>query len=115
MRKLRKVEIVQLAGTLPSQWFVVTDGLADMDNPLVPVSLAVALHLRRRDELLHSTARDSGGCPVRCRVNGACRTWKRYPSRFRLPVKYGLGGCFALDEITGMQWFVPAPAGSPCG
>lgn len=28
--------------------------------------------------------------PARWRANGKCKTWKRNPERFQLPIKYGL-------------------------
>ena len=28
--------------------------------------------------------------PVRWRANGKCKTWKRNPERFQLPIKHGL-------------------------
>ena len=28
--------------------------------------------------------------PIRWRVNGKCKTWKRNPERFKLPIKHGL-------------------------
>lgn len=28
--------------------------------------------------------------PVRWRANGKCKTWKRDPARFQLPIKHGL-------------------------
>ncbi len=31
------------------------------------------------------------------RVNGKCKTWKRSPERFRLPIKHGL---YTFGEIT---------------
>lgn len=36
------------------------------------------------------------------RRNGATRTWKRDPKRFRIPVKYGFRGCSAITETTDM-------------
>lgn len=33
------------------------------------------------------------------RVNGACKTWKRAPERFSVPIKYGFRGPYAyVDE-----------------
>lgn len=28
--------------------------------------------------------------PIKWRVNGKCKTWKRNPERFQLPIKHGL-------------------------
>lgn len=55
-----------------------------------------------RAELWHKTLKNKDGTPVRCRVNGKCKTWKRRPHDFRLPVKYGLKQCFYITQ--GWQW-----------
>jgi hypothetical protein len=34
----------------------------------------------------------------RCRRNGVTQTWKRSPSRFRIPVKVGLDKHWAIQE-----------------
>jgi len=59
-----------------------------------------ALRLRHGDILYHVTNRNSDGSPQRWRVNGAVKTWKRTPSRFQVPLKYGLYGYDYLDETT---------------
>ena len=51
---------------------------------------------------LHHTYRTQGNGtePLRVRVNGAPQTWKRDPTRIRIPVKwgmYGYGQLFAFD------------------
>ena len=63
-----------------------------------PVDYAAATGARYRQEFYHATQVDSRGEPVRCRVNGICKTWKRREGAFRLPVKYGLRECFYIDE-----------------
>jgi hypothetical protein len=68
----------------------------------------IALSLRYRDELVHRTERDSRGLPARCRVNGACVTWKTRPFDFKLPVKYGLAQCFYITERNAEQWSLPS-------
>lgn len=51
----------------------------------------------------------------RIRANGARKTWKREPSRFRLPFKAGLKNCGAITEsdfVAGeirADWFRIAP------
>lgn len=57
-------------------------------------------------ELWHRTARNSDGSPVRCRVNGQVKRWKRRPNEFRLPVKYGLRECFYLTHRNAAEWTV---------
>lgn len=53
----------------------------------------------------HATRRNSDGSALRCRANGRCRTWKRKPEAFRLPVKYGLKTCFYLDNNNAHEWY----------
>lgn len=45
--------------------------------------------------------------PVRCRVNGRCRTWKTRPDDFQLPVKYGLKTCFYITPANAHEWTLP--------
>jgi hypothetical protein len=59
-----------------------------------------------RDEFHHVSLTNADGTPVRCRVNGKCKVWKRDPQRFSLPVKYGMKQCFYLDELTAHLWVV---------
>ncbi len=48
-------------------------------------------------EFWHMFATNADGTPVRCRRNGATKTWKREPGKFRIPVKYGLKNCFYVN------------------
>lgn len=41
---------------------------------------------------------------VRARVNGACKTWKRRPEAFRLPVKHGLREYAYVTESNAQWW-----------
>lgn len=41
---------------------------------------------------------------TRVRPSGQCKTWKRDPNRFRLPVKYGLYESSAIDETNSHEW-----------
>ncbi len=38
------------------------------------------------------------GCLVRCRVNGQVKTWRTRPNEYRVPMKFGLRGCFYLEN-----------------
>lgn len=72
----------------------------------------IAVRLRYRDELWHKDLRSRDGTPVRCRVNGKCQTWKRFPrdEDFRLPVKYGLRECFYISNNRANHhedWYCP--------
>lgn len=55
--------------------------------------------------LYHKKMRNADGTPVRCRVNGRCKTWKTRPEEFRLPVKHGLKTCFYITDCSGAhEW-----------
>jgi hypothetical protein len=47
----------------------------------------------------------------RCRVSGACKTWKTRPGEFSLPVKYGLRDSYRISHIPfeWSEWYVAAP------
>jgi hypothetical protein len=68
------------------------------------ITKEAAQALRYRQELHHAKLRNSDGTPVRCRVNGACQTWKTRPDEFKLPVKHGLRDCFYITELNADQW-----------
>lgn len=72
-----------------------------------PVTLAW-LKAHPAGEFWHKTHRNADGTPVRCRSNGAIKTWVRHPDHFRLPVKHGLKQCFYLTPENAPYW-VPAP------
>jgi hypothetical protein len=64
-----------------------------------------AIEATYRQEFYHLRLRNkSDGRPVRCRVNGACKTWKTRPNDFRLPVKYGISTCFCIDNSNAELW-----------
>ena len=69
---------------------------------MITRDVAVALDYRR--ELHHVSLKNADGSPVRCRVNGKCKTWKTRPDDFRLPVKYGLKECFYIDNRNAHEW-----------
>lgn len=66
-----------------------------------------AIDLNYRHELWHVSLKNADGTPVRCRVNGVCKTWKTRPTEFRLPVKYGLKECFYITEDNAHEWYDP--------
>jgi len=53
----------------------------------------------------HGTLRNADKTPVRCRVNGQCKTWKTRPYEFKLPVKHGLKVCFYITERNAHEWY----------
>jgi hypothetical protein len=66
-----------------------------------------AMAFDHRKELWHVSEKNADGTPVRCRVNGKCKTWKTRPNEFRLPVKHGLRNCFYIDERSAWVWYDP--------
>lgn len=58
----------------------------------------------------HVTLKNADGSAVRCRANGACKTWKTRPTEFRLPVKYGLREHFYLTPRNAFDWSIFDPA-----
>ena len=72
---------------------------------------AQATRLGYRDELEHRVMKNADGTPVRCRVNGKCKTWKyAFPGNFRLPVKHGLRTCFYITQDNAADWCVKGGA-----
>lgn len=64
-------------------------------------------------EFYHVRLKNRDGSPVRCRVNGKCKTWKTRPDDWRLPVKYGLRDCFYLSPDNAADWSATIPDGTP--
>lgn len=62
------------------------------------ITKEIALGLRHSQEIFHETERDRRGRPVKARVNGKVKTWKKYPEHFELPVKYGMSNAFRLSQ-----------------
>ena len=62
------------------------------------ITLEQAKQLKPGAVLLHRRFTNSDGTPQRWRVNGAPKTWKRDPSRVRIPVKRGLWQYDYVDE-----------------
>lgn len=56
--------------------------------------------------LYHQSQRNADGSPVRCRINGKLKTWKRDPNRFEIPVKYGLKDCFYITNESAIDWCI---------
>jgi hypothetical protein len=63
-----------------------------------------AVALQHGDLLCHISIKDSQGNPAQCRVNGACKTWKRSPEKFEVPVKHGLYTCFYITNTNAHEW-----------
>lgn len=55
--------------------------------------------------LYHYRMRNRDGTALRARVNGKCKTWKREPERFQLPIKHGLRNCGYLADVNAHEWF----------
>jgi len=73
-----------------------------MSNQIVNKSIAV--NSRSYQVFHHITEKNSDKTPVRCRVNGVCKTWKTRPNEFSLPVKHGLYSYFYLSQDNAGDW-----------
>lgn len=64
-----------------------------------PITLEEAKKLQYRQTIymIHKTNSD-GKTPIRCRVNGKVKTWKRNANRVQVPLKHGLYDFGYLDE-----------------
>ena len=60
----------------------------------------------RGQKLYCSIYQNADGTPLRARVNGKLRTWKRQPDYYELPMKYGLRNCFYITPENAPYWFV---------
>ena len=54
------------------------------------IALEQAKSLTWHDMLYHVRYRNADGTPVRCRVNGAVKTWTRSPQKVQVPWKHGM-------------------------
>lgn len=72
------------------------------------ITKAQAVSAHHRQEFHSGTIRNADGTPARCRVNGACQTWKTRPDEFRLPVKHGLKQCFNITQDSAFAWYATA-------
>ena len=54
------------------------------------MDLNQAKQLKYGNELLHMTLTNADGTPMRFKVNGAVKRWKRDKDRIRVPLKRGL-------------------------
>lgn len=68
------------------------------------ITQEIAISATYRQEFHHKTLKNADQTPVRCRVNGKCRTWKTRPGQFSLPVKHGLKNCFYINEMNAGDW-----------
>ena len=54
------------------------------------ITKEIAQRLRTGQTLYHKELTNKDGSPLRARVNGAVKFWKRSPERFQIPMKHGL-------------------------
>ena len=65
------------------------------------ITLEQAKQLRYGDTLHHVSLTNKNGTPLRVRVTGEVKTWKRDPDRIRVPLKHGL---YDYGELTNGTW-----------
>ena len=73
---------------------------------MITKTIATSFHYHQ--ELWHKTLKNADKTPIRCRVNGACKTWVTRPEDFRLPVKHGLRDCFYITPSNASDWSTPS-------
>ena len=75
-----------------------------------PLTLSDLPSLNYGTTLHHATVKNSDGTPLRIRVNGKVRTWKRNPQRIEIPCKQGLYNhhTVSYDEIVNGRWMIEA-------
>ena len=61
------------------------------------ITLQEAKNLYVGQVLHHDTMNNADGSPLRVRVNGEVKTWKRNSERIRVPLKHGL---YEYGELT---------------
>jgi uncharacterized protein (TIGR02996 family) len=61
----------------------------------------------------HRTSRNRRGEAHPVRVSGKLQTWKRDPTRFRLPWKYGLYQSGEINPGNSHEWLIESPVGEP--
>ena len=52
----------------------------------------------------HITVQNADGTPLRGRVNGKVKTWKRDDTRVQVPMKHGLYDYFYLTDANIQDW-----------
>lgn len=62
------------------------------------MTFSEALTLRYGQIVYHVSNKNADGTPQRWRISGKVQTWKRTPSRIRIPVKHGMYDNDAIDE-----------------
>jgi hypothetical protein len=58
----------------------------------------------RNEHFYHSHERTRDGSSMRVRRSGMTKTWKRRPSDFHMPVKYGLYNSSYISERNQHEW-----------
>lgn len=58
----------------------------------------------------HVSKKNADGSPLRLRRNGKTKTWKTRPNDFRIPVKTGLYGFWAITHEIAHLFYVPKVA-----
>ncbi len=65
------------------------------------ITLEQAKDLTYGDMLHHTSLTNVDGTPMRFKVNGTPKTWKRDQSRIKVPIKRGL---YEYGEVTNGTW-----------
>lgn len=69
-----------------------------------------AMDAKHGDVFYHRTLRNSDRSPLRARVSGKCKTLKRQPEIFKLPIKHGLRDHGYITNDNAMDWCITETA-----
>ena len=70
------------------------------------ITLSEAKSLKTGTILHHKISENRDGTPSRARVNGKAKTWKRDPSKVKVPLKHGLYVYLYLTEENLNEWSI---------
>jgi hypothetical protein len=68
------------------------------------IKVEEAKQLTYGQKLYHQHLRGSDKLPIRARVSGKCKLWKRSPERFQVPIKHGLYDSGYITETNNHDW-----------
>ena len=70
------------------------------------LTLEQAKMLRVGQIVYHNSARNRDGLPVRAKITGAVKTWKRSPEKVKVPFKHGMYTFGYITELNLQDWFL---------
>jgi hypothetical protein len=73
------------------------------------ITLSVAVKAKPGTVFLHATLKNSDGISrLRCRTIGVCKTWKKKPGEFDLPIVNAAGNHYSITNDNAADWLTQA-------